>query len=102
MPQFIIAYHGGRKLDSAEEEKAHRQRWIDWVQGLGPALVNPGTPLGESWTVSDQGASEGAENPLTGFSVVEADTLQAALTIAQDCPFCEIGTLEVAEMRSMG
>ena len=38
---------------------------------------------------------------LTGFSVVKADNLEAALEMAKACPFLEIGTLQVAEMMEM-
>ena len=36
-----------------------------------------------------------------GFSVVNADNIDAALTIARSCPHLRIGTIEVAEMMQM-
>ena len=39
---------------------------------------------------------------MSGFSIIKADSMEAALTIAQDCPFLEIGgSLEVSEMMQM-
>jgi len=39
---------------------------------------------------------------LSGFSVVKADSMEAALEIAKSCPFLETeGTIEVAEMMEM-
>ena len=38
---------------------------------------------------------------MTGFSVVKADSMDAALEMAKGCPFLDIGTLEVAEMKEM-
>jgi hypothetical protein len=35
---------------------------------------------------------------LTGFSIVSADNIDAALKIAQRCPFLDIGTIELAEV----
>ena len=39
---------------------------------------------------------------MSGFSVVQTDSMEAALEIARNCPFLETGgTLEVAEMMKM-
>jgi hypothetical protein len=45
--------------------------------------------------------SERGPNALTGFSIVLADNMDAALEIARRCPFLEIGTIEVAEAMEM-
>lgn len=102
MAEFIIAYHGGKKPDSPEEGAKHMERWKAWLGGLGDAVVNPGTPLGMSKMVSSDEVSD-ADGPerLTGFSVVTAENMEAALEMAKECPFLEIGVLEVAEMMSM-
>ena len=65
-------------------------------------MVNPGTPLGKSRIVSVAGVSDdGGSNPLTGYSIVKADSMDDALEMAKACPFLEMGTLEVAEMKQM-
>ena len=103
MSNYIIAYHGGRKPESPEEGAKHMAKWKAWVGGLGDAAVNPGTPLGKSRIVSSAGVSDdGGSNPMSGFSVVKADNMDAALEMAKACPFLELGgTLEVAEMMEM-
>ena len=103
MPNYIIAYHGGKKPESPEEGAKHMAKWKAWVGGLGDAAVNPGTPLGKSKIVSSSGVSDdGGSNPMSGFSVVKADSMDAALEMAKECPFLETGgTLEVAEMMEM-
>ena len=102
MSNFIIAYHGRKKPDSPEEGAKQMARWQAWLGGLGDAVVNPGTPLGKSRIVSSDGVSDdGGSNPLTGFSIVEADSMDAALEMAKECPFLEIGTIEVAEVMKM-
>ena len=103
MPNYIIAYHGGKKPESPEEGAKHMAKWQAWVDGLGDAAVNPGTPLGKSKIVSSAGVSDdGGSNPLSGFSIVKADSMDAALEMAKACPFLETGgTLEVAEVMKM-
>ncbi len=77
-------------------------KWKDWVSDLGDTMVNPGTPVGMSKTVSADGVTnDGGANPLMGFSVVQANDIDAAITIAKTCPHLEIGTIEVAEMLEM-
>ncbi len=102
MPDFIIAYHGGKKPESPEEGAKDMAKWKAWIGGLGDAVVNPGTPLGKSKIVSSAGVSDdGGSNSLTGFSIVKADSMDAALEMAKECPFLDIGTLEVAEVMKM-
>ena len=103
MPNYVLAYHGGNEPESPEEGAEMMANWKAWVAGLGDAAVNPGTPLGKSKTVSSGGVSDdGGPNPLSGFSIVKADSMEAALEIAKSCPYLEIdGTIEVAEVMEM-
>ena len=102
MPNYVFAYHGGKKPESPEEGAKHMAKWKAWVGGLGDAVVNPGTPLGMSKTVSSGGVSDdGGSNPLLGFSIVKADNMDAALEMAKECPHLELGTIEVAEVKEM-
>lgn len=102
MSNYVLAYHGGKKSDSPEAGAKMKADWEAWVSGLGDAVVNPGTPLGMSRTVSAEGVSnDGGANPLAGFSIVEADSMDAALEMAKACPFLEMGTIEVAEAMEM-
>ncbi len=102
MSNYIFAYHGGKKPESPEEGAKHMAKWKAWVDGLGDAVVNPGTPLGKSKTVSSDGVSDdGGPNSLTGFSIVKADSMDAALEMAKGCPYVDIGTIEVAEVKEM-
>ena len=99
---FLFAYHGGKKPESPEEGAKHMAKFEAWVGGLGDAVVNPGHPLGKSKTVSSSGVSDdGTLNPLVGFSIVKADSMDAALEMAKECPHLEIGTVEVVEMMEM-
>ena len=57
-----------------------------------------------SKTVSSDGVTDdGGPNPLSGFSILEAETMEAALEMAKSCPFLdmETGTIEVAQVMEM-
>jgi hypothetical protein len=101
MPNYVIAYHGGRKFESPQEGAAQKEKWKAWIAGLGDAVVNPGMPLGKSKLVNSAGVSDAGQKALTGFSIVAAASIDAALDLARGCPYVEHGTIEVAEIMEM-
>ena len=102
MAKYLFAYHGGEKPQTPEAGAALMARWQAWLTGLGEGVINPGNPVGKSSTVSASGVEDhGGANPLSGFSIVEADSLENALALAKTCPHIDHGTIEVAEMIDM-
>ena len=101
MPKFLYAYHGGSQPASPEEGEKVMKAWMDWIGGLGKAMVDVGNPTGPSKVVSAGGktTSGGGANAVTGYSVVEAKSLDDAIKMAKDCPqLLAKGTIEVAEL----
>ena len=100
MANFVFAYHGGGKPETPEEGERLKGLWWKWVEDLGDAVINPGTPVGMSKTVSADGVTDdGGPHPLMGFSVIAADSMDAALEIAKSCPHLLMkgASIEVAE-----
>ncbi len=73
--------------------------WGAWLGGLGPAMLDMGNPFGPSASVSGDGSvSEGAPSGLTGYSLLQADSLDAASKLAKGCPVLAAGgSVEVYE-----
>ena len=87
MPKFIFAYHGGKMPDTPEEGEKVMAAWNEWYQDMGGKLADPGAPVGKSKTVSAGGvADDGGANPISGWTVVTADGVDAAVAIAKGCP----------------
>ncbi|MEJ2416335.1 MAG: hypothetical protein P8Y45_05280 [Exilibacterium sp.] len=103
MPQYIFTYHGGKQPETPEEGKKSMEEWKAWAVNLGPALINPGTPVGITKVLTKDGVSQNpSPHPIMGFSILEADSMEAALDLLSDCPhFKYEGTLEVSEMMQM-
>jgi hypothetical protein len=102
MSNYIVIYYGDPKFSSPEDAKQNQARWQAWATNLGDALINQGTPLGMPKTVSSSGvANETRPDRLTGFSMVKADSLEAAIEMVKDCPYLEYGTIDVAEAFTM-
>lgn len=103
MPQFIIHYRMGNNPPDPSQGDALKQKWMQWINDLGDAVVSPSTPTKPSKTVTNEGVTDtNDEMPLCGYTIIEASDMDAALEIAKSCPHLYIGKLEVAQMMSMG
>jgi hypothetical protein len=103
MTQFVFVYLGGNQPSSPEEAKKHFAKYTEWLTSLGDSVVTPTIPLKDTCTVSSDGKiREGSSSAMSGFSIIKAASIEAALEIAQACPFLEIGgSLEVSELMQM-
>lgn len=103
MPQYFITYLGGNKPSSPEEGKKHMSKYRDWLSSLGDSVVSPANPLKNTSTVNSDGTvTTGGKTTMSGFTIIQTDSMEAALTIAKGCPFLEIGgSLEVSEVVHM-
>jgi hypothetical protein len=100
MAKYVFVYHGGGAPESEEEGAAAMQAWTEWFNSLGSAVIDAGHPTGASATVGSDGSSSpgGGANPVTGYSIISADGLDAALVAAKNCPqLASGGSVEVAE-----
>ena len=94
MAKFIYLYRGPATptSDLTAEQRAERMAAFGgWIEKVGPALVDVGSPFGTSVSVRDDG-TEGTPGHLTGYTIVEADDLDAAKAITDGLPFLSNGT----------
>lgn len=104
MSKFLFVYHGGSMPETEEEGARVMAAWGAWFQGMGAAVVDGGNPTGPSSTVHGGGrvTSDGGANPASGYSLVQADSLEQALELAKGCPILDAGgSVEVAETMDM-
>ena len=103
MAQFMITYLGGDKPASPEEGQQHMAKYMAWLSSLGESAVSPANPLKNTTIVNSDGSvTSGSKTSMSGYTIVEADSMDAALAIAKACPFLEIGgSLEVSELVQM-
>jgi hypothetical protein len=64
------------------------EAWTTFFEGLGSHLVDPGNPVFESTTLGTCGTDAVR---FGGFSLVTADDLETAVTMAKGCPVLEAG-----------
>jgi hypothetical protein len=86
--------------ESDEERGKVMEEWGRWFGALGADLVDGGNPVGQTRTITAGGSitDGGGANPVSGYSVIKADSLDAAVAQAQGCPLLQTGgTIEVCE-----
>lgn len=103
MPRYLMTYLGGDHPKDPEQGRKHFDRYMAWLSSLGDAALSPMNPLQETHTVATDGAVRaGGDSGMSGYTIVEAASLDAALAMARSCPFLEIGgRLEVSRLVDM-
>ena len=104
MAKYVFVYHGGKMPETEEDGKKVMARWQSWFGGMGDAVIDGGNPVGPSSTVHSDGSvtSDGGANPVSGYSLVSAGSMELALELAESCPILDDeGSVEVAEAMEM-
>lgn len=109
MPKYLLAYHHntndpGPMPESEAEVAELMAAWDAWFTDIGDGLVDGGNPVAFAKTVASDGSVSdgGGVNALTGYSLVEAPDIDAAVEIAKGCPLLHSdGNVEVAETIDM-
>lgn len=97
MSNYLLAFRG---TPNAASTAAQDATWGNWFRGLGPAIVDTGHRVGAFTTIGSEGqpVQNGGSEPLRGYILVTADSLQAAVELARGCPILQTGGhVEVGE-----
>ncbi len=104
MAKYLITYTGGATPDTTTEAErdAIMQAWMDWFGRLGDAVVDMGSPTGASKVVVPGGIISDGGPGITGYTVISADSLDAAAKACRAHPHLDAdGTIAVSEMLEM-
>ncbi len=104
MSKYVLLYTGGGMSGTEAEQKAAMKAWEDWFGKLGKAVADQGDPfkpaaktIGANGAVSDGAVGTAA----TGYSIIEADSLDAAVKLAKGCPALQ-GGAKITVYETMG
>lgn len=89
MANFVLLYTGGSLPETQAEQAEVMQAWGAWFDKIGSAIVDGGKPFTPVAKTIDKGGkvSDGPVGTLaSGYSIVTADSLDAAVEIAKECP----------------
>ena len=104
MAKFLYLYTGGQMAETPEAQEAAMQEWTNWFATLGNSVTDIGNPFGAGTTVSNGSASDGGggSSKLSGYSIINAESLADAASKANKCPVLQSGgTVEVYEALAM-
>jgi hypothetical protein len=104
MAKYLFVYHGGSHPETKEAQTKVMAAWGQWFGSMGKAVIDGGNPVGKSSTVRSNGtvSKDGGANPATGYSLIEAPSLEDALSKAKSCPLLTAGgSVEVAPAMDM-
>lgn len=100
MATYLLAFHGGGMPETEEDRARVMAAWGEWYGRLGAAVVDGGNPVGMARTMSPDGsvADGGGVNPVSGYTIIAAADLDAAVEMARGCPILNAGgSIEVCE-----
>ena len=95
MANYLLTYYGGGMPESPEEGAKVMQAWTAWFQKLGGSLVDGGNPTSQSRAISPDGSVMDATSAPSGYSVIRADSLDAAVEASKSCPVLAGGAVVV-------
>jgi len=103
MPKYLITYHGGERPSSKEEGEKHMSNFKQWIMNHGESIVEPANPLSQTKTMSESGVIDGADFPMSGYSVIQTDDFDSAIALAKSCPHLNMKSakLQVSEIGQM-
>jgi hypothetical protein len=102
MAKFLFVYRGSNEINPSftpEQMQEHMQKWGQWIGAAmakgwmtspGDALTQEGRVVNAKKIVTDGPFVESKEI-VGGYSIVQADSLDAAAELAKDCPALEFG-----------
>jgi hypothetical protein len=89
MADFVLLYTGGSMPETEAEQAKVMKAWDDWFAQIGGGLKDGGNPFAPAarTVASDGSVNDGASGtPHTGYTIVTADSLDAATAIAKGSP----------------
>lgn len=92
--KYLLVYYGGGMPESAAAQARVLKQWETWYGKLGPAVVDGGNPMsGAVNKIRTDGSV--AKGPIgkraSGYSIIEAPSLDKATKMAKGCPILRGG-----------
>jgi hypothetical protein len=107
MKKFMVLYMASKaelekmmKNSTPEQQQKGMEAWMKWMNENKTSLVDGGAPLGKTKRVDSNGASN-TKNEIGGYSVVQAESHDAATKIfGKDHPHLQVpgAWIEIVEI----
>lgn len=96
MKKFVFLYYG---FEPPTQEI--KDAWSNWFASIGDKIVDSGNPFGTGREITHNGTKELSldNGAITGYSIINAESIDEAEEIAKGCPI--ITSVRVYEAMSM-
>jgi len=102
MTKYLLVYYGGVMETEPKLVEKSMARWMKWFGDLGKAVVDGGAPTQPGKIVSSTGVKGVGAKPVSGYTVLQAKSLDAAVSLAKGCPaIAEAGQVAVYPLMPM-
>jgi len=92
--KYLLVYYGGGMPETPAGQARVLRQWEKWFAKLGPAMVDGGNPMSGAANKIRADGSVG-KGPIgkraTGYSIIEAPSLDRATRFAKGCPIIKSG-----------
>lgn len=92
--KYVLVYYGGGMPEGANAQARVLKQWATWYEKLGDAIVDGGHAFSGAVSKIKPGGIV-AKGPIgqraSGYSIVEAPSLEAATKMAKGCPILRSG-----------
>lgn len=93
MSTYVLSFRGQNGRTSDPDQEA---AWGQWFQAIGGRVIDFGHRVGQVSALG--GEATGGGTVLTGYVVITADDMEAAVAVAERCPGLQHGGgVEVGE-----
>lgn len=84
MKKYLLLFH-----DQWEPKPEIQAAWQRWFATVGDRFVDSGNPFGAGMEVTQAGARSltAADGAASGYSILSAESLEAATALLEGCPF---------------
>ena len=92
--KYVLVYYGGGMPEGAHAQARVLKQWASWYEELGDAIVDGGHAFSGAVNKIKPGGIV-AKGPIgqraSGYSIVDAPSLEAATQMAKGCPILRSG-----------
>jgi hypothetical protein len=92
--KYLLVYYGGGMPETPAAQARVLKQWDKWFAKLGPAIVDGGNPFSGAVNKikADGTIAKGAVGQrASGYSILEAPSLDKATKMAKGCPIVKSG-----------
>ena len=92
MAKYLLLYQGGKMPETEAEQATVMKAWDQWFHELGSAVADGGNPFtSQTRSISSDGAVSEKTPGASGYSVLEAGSIDEAVGLAKGCPVLQGG-----------